>query len=157
MSSSLLRKGRFSGIGTTYVVTTVVLRRQPLFADPALAGIVRSRLRQSDAEGASQTHAWVLMPDHLHWLFTLRGGGLSACVGRFKARSAHALNRARGQVGAVWQDGFHDHGLRNDEDLRAHARYIMANPLRAGLVADIRDYPHWGCRWVSREQGLDGW
>ena len=44
----------------------------------------------------------------------------------------------------------YDHVLRNDEDVRATARYIVADPLRAGLVDSIGDYPLWDAVWLSR-------
>ncbi len=40
-----------------------------------------------------------------------------------------------------WQRSFYDHALRTDEDLVHTARYVLANPVRAGLVHDFRDYP----------------
>jgi len=156
MPSPQLTKGRHSSLYSAYAVTLVTRQRQRLFGDPAMSVIVRAWLRQSDHEGSSQTHAWVVMPDHLHWLFALRNGELSDRVRRFKSRSARAINQARQTCGAVWQAGFHDHRLRDDEDLLIRARYIIANPLRAGLVEDVREYPHWGCRWISRDEGLAG-
>jgi REP element-mobilizing transposase RayT len=48
----------------------------------------------------------------------------------------------------VWQNGFHDHALRQEEDLAEVARYIVANPLRAGLVERLGDYPHWHAIWL---------
>ncbi len=156
MPSPKLRKGRHSVQGAIYAVTVVTHHRQALFRDAALAEIVRGQVHRSDLEGGSQTHAWVAMPDHLHWLFTLDHGELSACLRRFKSRSARAMNRARGQSGAIWQPGFYDHCLRHDEDLLIQARYILANPVRAGLVTDVREYPHWGCQWVPPPIGFDG-
>jgi len=88
------------------------------------------------------------MPDHLHWLVELSDVDLSRLVLRVKSCSAIALNRALGQCGRLWQKGFHDHALRKDEDLRAVARYVVANPLRAGLVDSVGDYPHWDAPWL---------
>jgi hypothetical protein len=48
----------------------------------------------------------------------------------------------------LWQDGFHDHGIRREEDLRKVARYIVGNPLRAGLVDNILNYPYWDAVWL---------
>ena len=42
----------------------------------------------------------------------------------------------------VWQEGYYDHGLRDDEDYRAGVRYVMQNPIRAGLVRRVEDYPY---------------
>jgi len=43
---------------------------------------------------------------------------------------------------------FHYHALRNEESIKAAARYIIANPLRAGLVQRIEDYPLWDALWL---------
>jgi len=48
----------------------------------------------------------------------------------------------------VWQRGFHDHAVRREEDLQALARYVVANPVRAGLVQRTGLYPHWDAIWV---------
>ena len=95
------------------------------------------------------TMAFVLMPDHLHWLFQLRAGSLSNLVQRFKSRSAKNLNEMAGMIGRqVWQEGFHDHAIRDNEDIQGIARYIVANPLRIGIVRSVRDYPHWDATWL---------
>ncbi len=96
-----------------------------------------------------QSLAWVIMPDHLHWLITLQSGDLSALMRGIKGRSALALNRVLHSQGAVWQPGFHDRALRKDEDLQSLARYIVANPLRSGLVTKIGDYPLWNAAWLE--------
>ena len=67
----------------------------------------------------------------------------------FKSRSAIAVNRCLARQGKVWQSTYHDHGRRDDEDLRETARYVVANPLRAGLVRSIGDYPHWDAVWLG--------
>jgi hypothetical protein len=44
--------------------------------------------------------------------------------------------------------GFHDHALHRDEDLKNLGLYVVANPLRAGLVKSLGDYPHWDAIWL---------
>jgi putative transposase len=89
------------------------------------------------------------MPDHLHWLLQLQDGSLQSLVRRFKSTSGAAINRAFLTPGArVWQPGFHDRAVRDGEDIRGIARYIVANPLRAGLVRSVREYPHWNASWL---------
>ena len=46
-----------------------------------------------------------------------------------------------GRSGPMWQDSFHDHGIRQIEDFDGMARYVFANPERAGLCDDDGDYP----------------
>lgn len=142
--SHLLRKGRFSEPGRPYLVTTVTRGREPVFADWSLGRLVVRELRASPVE----TLAWVLMPDHLHWLLVLGEADLSEVVGAMKSRSAIAVNLARGREGALWQKGYHDHAVRREEDLRALARYVVANPVRAGLVERVGDYPLWDAVWL---------
>ena len=90
------------------------------------------------------------MPDHLHLLLQLgEGTSLSDAVMHLKTNVAKQVNRELLRTGAVWQRGFHDHALREDEDVRAAARYIIANPLRAGLVQTIGDYPYWNAVWLD--------
>ena len=117
-------------------------QRRPVFADFRAARELICILRNEQMRGSHHTLAFVVMPDHLHWLLQLEGDSLSVLVGRVKSLVA------RRQGGSVWQAGFHDHALRRDEDLRAAARYIVANPLRARLVKRIGDYPHWDAVWL---------
>ncbi len=90
------------------------------------------------------------MPDHLHWLVQLHNGSLSALLQRFKSCSASQVNRLLRRTGkTLWQPGFHDRAVRDDEDIRAIARYIAANPIQAGLVRNIGQYPHWDAIWLE--------
>jgi REP element-mobilizing transposase RayT len=133
-----------------YLITTVTQGRSAVFANFELARLVIAELRACDERGTCQTLAFVLMPDHLHWLVQLRGGELSALVGYFKAHAAKVVNRRRGMTGeSLWQHGFYDQALRREEDLVAMARYVVRNPVRAGLVKKAGDYPHWDAIWLS--------
>jgi putative transposase len=66
----------------------------------------------------------------------------------FKNLSARRLNALRGTSGPVWQAGFHDHALRAEEDVVAVARYVVANPVRAGLVPRVGEYGLWDAKWL---------
>jgi putative transposase len=143
-----LRKGRFSEHGRTYLITTIVQDRRPIFADWQIGRLLVDELRTSEKNGVAQSLAWVVMPDHLHWLVALQSGSLPALMQRIKGHSAIAINRALCGEGQLWQKGFHDHALRKDEDVQTVARYIVANPLRAGLVERIGDYPLWDAIWL---------
>ena len=115
----------------------------------ACARAVVQALHARDAEGQCQTLAWVLMPDHLHWLIVLRDTDLSTLVGRMKQAASRKINRLLDQQGqVVWQQGYYDRMLRQEEDIVGVARYIVANPLRAGLVSRIGDYPYWDAVWL---------
>lgn len=144
-----LRKGRRSVPGHTYLITTITAGRKSRFAHFRSARTVIQAFTCSDALQETSLLAWVLMPDHVHWLLQLSDGGdLSKVVGRMKGRSACLLNHATGSAAPLWQRGFHDHAMRSEEEIRRTARYIVANPLRAGLVVRIGDYPFWDAVWL---------
>ncbi|MNP56065.1 Transposase IS200 like protein [compost metagenome] len=88
------------------------------------------------------------MPDHLHWLIELKGATLDTLMRRFKSRSSLALHQAGVEHHPVWQPGYQDRALRREESIVHVARYIVANPLRAGLARSVRDYPHWDAVWL---------
>ena len=142
-----LRKGRVSEPNRTYLITTVTHHRTPWFHDLHAA---RALIRVLHAEsGHTQTLAFVVMPDHLHWLMSLAGSvSLAVVMQSVKSVSSHRINSLLARRGHLWQAGFHDHALRRDEDLTATARYVVGNPIRAGLVQSIGDYPHWDAMWL---------
>lgn len=128
-----LRTGRWSEAGRPYLVTTVTHHRRTLFADWATACACARCLHRAAAHLDVATLAWVVMPDHVHWLFVLGDPPLSHILHGFKGYAAHEINHARGHAGPVWQRGYHDHAVRRERDLRALARYVITNPIRAGL------------------------
>ena len=144
-----LRKGRVSITNGVYLVTATTLERQKLFAN-FCAGCAAARcFKDTRLLGDAKMLAWVLMPDHVHWLLQLgERDELSAVVSRLKSASARHANRALGRTGAVWAKAFHDHALRSEDDLQDTARYVIANPLRAGLVARVGDYAFWNAVWL---------
>ncbi|EHY76302.1 hypothetical protein PstZobell_02541 [Stutzerimonas stutzeri ATCC 14405 = CCUG 16156] len=141
-ASSRLRRGRSSVINQVYLVTAVTLGRARVFDDLSAARTLILIMREDARRGSHETLAFVVMPDHLHWLLQLQEGSLSDLVGRVKSISARRLGTR------VWQDGFHDRALRAEEDLVTVARYVVANPLRARLVERVGDYPHWDAVWL---------
>ncbi len=146
---SHLRKGRRSLSNQIYHVSTSVHDRRPLFIDLACGRAVVSSLRHEHEAGHVESLAFVVMPDHLHWLFSLIGTRtLSECVKNVKCFSARLINEIHGFKGRVWQTGFHDRAIRCEEDLVGVARYIVANPLREGIVRSVRDYPLWDAKWL---------
>ncbi len=141
--SHRLRIGRHSQAGQVYLLTMVTLNRQAVFAEFQAARCLIRTLHAEDRLGRARTWAYVLMPDHLHWLMQLgEHVNLSTCVQGVKS----LVSRQLGQT--VWQPGFHDRAMRQEEDLQALARYIVTNPLRAGLVKRVGDYPHWDAMWL---------
>ena len=93
--------------------------------------------------------AAVVMPDHVHLLFTpLRDENgwpfpLVEIMQSLKGATAHRINKLLHRSGPVWQEESFDHVLRSDESLKQKAEYIRQNPVRRGLVQKPEDY-----RWL---------
>nr|WP_200980711.1 transposase [Pseudomonas cichorii] len=143
-----LRKGRYSEIGRIYLLTSVVHERRPLFNDWRMGRLLVDEFRKAQQEGQARSLAWVVMPDHFHWLVELQSGNLGLLMRRVKSGSSRAVMATGSVQSRVWQKGYHDRAVRREEDLRHIARYIVANPLRAGLVRKVGDYPLWDAIWL---------
>ncbi|HEV3512492.1 MAG TPA: transposase [Candidatus Sulfotelmatobacter sp.] len=93
------------------------------------------------------------MPDHVHLIFTplvdygaMEGCSLAEIMDAIKGASAHKINKTLGRHGRVWQAESFDHVLRSSENLDAKVAYVLANPVRRGLVKDWHEYP-----WLWRK------
>jgi REP element-mobilizing transposase RayT len=97
--------------------------------------------------------AAVVMPDHVHMIFTplVDFGAMEVCslagiMDAIKGASAHRVNKALIRQGRLWQAESFDHVLRSSENLDAKIIYVLENPVRAGLVREWMDYP-----WLWRK------
>jgi REP element-mobilizing transposase RayT len=145
-----LRFGRISETGRIYHLRTSTEGGAPLFRDFLLGREVVRCMRFLDQRGDAESLAFVVMPNHLHWLVRLgRSRSLAQMMQSLKRNSARRVNQRLGRSGAaVWQPGFFDRALRAEDDLVAVARYIVANPLRADLCRHLGDYPLWDSVWL---------
>jgi len=140
-----LRKHRISSLENVYSVTSCVNKRNPLLKDIFLSRTLINAFKYHDDNSITQTYAFVVMPDHFHWFFQLKSSNLDSVIQRIKSFTAHRYK------GTLWQQGYYEHNVRAEEDVRKLSRYIVANPLRAGLVEKIEDYPHWDAVWLTGE------
>jgi len=98
-----LRKGRASLSSHVYHLTAVTVGRVPAFADPCAAWAASRRFEDAALLGDARMLAWVLMPDHAHWLLQLgESKPLQKVVESLKAFSARDVNDARGRRGPLW-------------------------------------------------------
>jgi len=128
-------------------------------------GALREAVRQTMAERPFRIDAWVVLPDHLHAVWTLPEGDADYSVrwrlikARFsqelpvgRLRNSHEARQERG----VWQRRFWEHHLRDEADLAAHIRYCWWNPVKHGLADRPED---WTFSSVHRDvrDGRYGW
>lgn len=138
-----LRKGRYSLPNQIYHITTTTKNRTQIFSEFTAARALIKTMQKADGLNFTHTLAFVVMPDHLHWLMQLNADmSLSNVIKSMKSQSAKVIGQP------IWQAGYYDHAIRKDEDIQNIARYIIANPIRAGLVTKVGDYPHWDAMWL---------
>ena len=118
--------------------------RRKVFSASDCASVARDQLLGFRNAGWYWLHAYAVMPDHIHVLLKLIGTNrpLGKVVAVLKSAILFRV-RALG-TDFVWQDGFHDYVLRDNEDGDEIVAYILANPSRAGLVGQDEQYPYCG-------------
>ncbi len=144
-----LRKGRINVPNQVYHLTVTTAGRAPVFTNHRAAWAACRRFEDGNLLADAKMLAWVLMPDHAHWMLQLgEAKSLEKTVESLKTFAALDANTALGRRGPLWDRAFHDRALRRNEDLMSVARYIIANPRRAGLVQRIGDYPYWNAIYL---------
>ena len=84
-SSHRLRTGRHSEDNRIYLLTANTVGREPVFKDYRLGRLVVHQFKQAQEEGFADTLAWVVMPDHFHWLIQLQKGTLGQLMCQAKS------------------------------------------------------------------------
>ncbi len=137
--------------GATYFFTVVLAERGGRALIEHI-GILRDALRTTRRERPFRIDAIVVLPDHLHTVWTLPEGD-SDFPTRWrliKSRFSHALpareritcSRERKRERGIWQRRYWEHLIRNDWDFRNHVDYCHFNPVKHGLVMRAGDWPY---------------
>ena len=148
MPYSNLLKGRCSELNRAYFITTVVHNREPVFNDLYCARELVACMRNIHQSGVASSLSWVIMPDHFHWLLQLNKKTLSQVINQLKGVSSYNINLRLSRQGRFWQKSYYDRAIRDSENIKDVSRYIVANPLRTGLVQEIGHYSHWDAVWM---------
>jgi putative transposase len=137
--------------GATYFFTVALLdRRAQLLLEHV--DLLREAVRKARAARPFHIDAWVVLPDHMHCVWTLPQGDsdYSSRWRDIKIRFARGLPkteairyraRKRGERG-IWQRRFWEHTIGNEADYLAHVHYVHLNRLKHGLVAHVKDWPY---------------
>jgi putative transposase len=114
-------------------------------------------LRECAIEAECSVHAWVLMDNHVHLLFTsLRAHGAARLVAALVARYAHHLASAYGHVDTVWEEPYDATPVYTRAQLLSCMRYIEENPVRAGLAPSPGGWPwsSYRCNALGEDDAL---
>ena len=145
--------------GGTYFFTAVTHNRHPLFAEQQNIDALAQAFRRVKKDKPFMMEAFVLLPDHLHCLWTLPQGDADYSsrwrdIKKFASRNFTLPNK----TASAWQRGFWEHAIRNEADWRHHMDYIHYNPVKHGWAKAPRDW-RWSSfhRYVKKGWYQDNW
>jgi putative transposase len=128
-------------------ITTCTYNRKQILASVDTASILLEELRESLSRHGWLIGRYVIMPDHVHFLCaegSERAKPLSRFMQSWKQWTSKRISRLMMISPPVWQKGFFDHVIRSQGMMRCKWEYIQRNPLRAGLVERVEDWPWQG-------------
>jgi REP element-mobilizing transposase RayT len=118
--------------------------------DVRIGTVVESALLFFDAQ-RYRLHAWVVMPNHVHVLFTPTSGRrLEDIIGSWKSFTSKEANKVLRRSGQFWKEEYFDRFIRDAEHFRRAVDYIEYNPVNAGLCRSVEDWPFGSAR-LKRE------
>jgi putative transposase len=138
-----------------YFVTFCTFDRRDVFSDIETAQSVLSQFRRTSRRRKFAILAYCLMPDHVHLL--VEGIAVDSDFRRFikNLKQSSGQRHEAGLKEPLWQEGYYDRVLRPDDDARKIARYVVENPVRAGLALTAADYPLVGSDVWKLEELID--
>ena len=142
--------------GACYFFTVVTYRRRKILIDDDCRVWLRNAVIDTRKQYPFIVDAWVLLPDHLHCIWTLpendnnfsvRWNGIKS---RFTTCSKHKLHKPewvnaskqKHREGTIWQRRFWEHQIRDNNDYQNHVDYIHYNPVKHGLVKTAYEWPY---------------
>jgi putative transposase len=140
--------------GTSFFFTLVSYRRRPILCDPMIRSALRDAIRTVRLSQPFAIDGWVLLPDHLHCIWTLPSDDTdfsqrwsqikrrvsAECGERYRVRGSDA-SIERGES-TIWQRRFWEHRIRSEVDMQRHMDYIHFNPVKHGHVGHASAWPY---------------
>ncbi len=141
--------------GGTYFFTLITLKRKKILAEAENVNILREAFKNVMNKYLFKIDAFVLLPDHLHCIWTLpqndrdfstrwrlvKSYFTRKCHERFKLKQLRESRKNKKEQ-AVWQRRFWEHQIRDERDLLNHVEYIHYNPVKHGLVNAPKDWKY---------------
>ena len=146
---------RVNQSGGTYFFTLVTHHREPIFNNPTAVTLLKEAIRSVKTQHAFSIDAFVLLPNHLHCIWTLPEGDADNSTrwmlikGHFTRHyaalhtlSASSASRIQKRERTVWQRRFWAHWIQDENDYIKHVEYIHFNPVKHGFVSAPKDWRH---------------
>lgn len=142
--------------GGTYFFTVVTYRRQTILCDEIFRHALRSAIESVRVSRPFTINAWVLLPDHLHCIWTLPQDDADfstrwmmikrkvsiACTAQYEQADWLTTSKQKHRESTIWQRRFWEHQIRDDIDYAKHLDYLHYNPVKHGLVNQAKDWQY---------------
>ena len=138
--------------GGCYFFTVNLLERHPNSLLVRHVDLLRETVREVRQRRPFHIDGWVVLPDHLHCIWTLPTedtdfttrsrlikAGFAKRLPKTERRSEVRVNR--GERG-IWQRRFWEHAIRDEWDYASHMDYLHFNPVKHGHVGRVADWPY---------------
>jgi putative transposase len=128
--------------GYVYFITTCTFGKEKFFISDGFAQTVVNTIIFGRTESWYYLLAYVVMPNHLHLLIAPKNRKVPSIMMSIKGYTSRKINIIANRSGKIWQDGYIDFPMDNRRAAIEKINYIEQNPVRAGLVKDIVEYPY---------------
>ena len=141
--------------GACYFITEVTYLRRPWLCLDLARNALRAAIVKVRRHHPFIIEAWVLLPDHLHCLWTLPESdsdystrwrliksSVTAEIGSIVGAPSDSVSRRRRGERSVWQRRFWEHTIRDEADFRIHCDYLHFNPVKHGLCIAPKLWPY---------------
>jgi putative transposase len=171
---------RVNTAGSTYFFTVVSYRRQQILCDPPIRNALRNAIKDTQLKYPFTIDAWVLLPDHLHCIWTLPEGDADfsrrwslikhrvslVCADEYKQNKWITSSKKKRRESTLWQRRFWEHQIRDQTDFDRHLDYIHYNPVKHGLCGRPGLWPYstlhryikeekYSCDWAADHSNIE--
>jgi putative transposase len=142
--------------GASWFFTVVAYERRNIFCNEIFRSALRDAITRIRINHPFEIDAWVLLPDHLHCIWTLPNDDSDfstrwrlikhhvtyATKDRLATTEQTSPSRQTRGESTIWQRRFWEHRIRDDRDRESHFKYLHFNPVKHGLVDRVQDWPY---------------
>ena len=126
--------------GAAFFFTVVTEHRRGIFSSLENIKLIRQAFNHVNGKHPFQIDAFVILPDHIHCIWTLPEG-VDDFSTRWRLVKSYFTKRCRAD-GEIWQGRFWEHQIRNEADFSKHIEYIHYNPVKHGLAKSPIEWEH---------------
>ena len=150
------RYRRAQTAGAIYFFTLVSYRRQPILCDPPVRAALHNAIVSTRTKRPFSIDAWVLLPDHLHCIWTLPPDDADfstrwsiikrqvsvKCREAYRRSELITASKLKHRESTLWQRRYWEHQIRDDTDYMRHVDYIHYNPIKHKVCKSLAGWPY---------------